>query len=241
VTPAADWEPGHCRGGTKATTRQPYRASVRPVRTRWLLPVCAAVVLAGCTRVVTGAAALPATQTPGPLLPAGVDVERIVLDTARMQAITGAGAHLTVIPTMDVRSPVDIEALAATVPADCRFRYAETAVFGREFTQFHKTTFQYPPKAALISEAVAAYPDADSARRAFGALMGNVAACSETSAGMTLVGDWDADEQSLRTRAGRCGSDYLVKSAMLLEVTFCGFGESAAELVLTNLAAGAPG
>ncbi|HEU4362698.1 MAG TPA: sensor domain-containing protein [Mycobacterium sp.] len=198
-------------------------------------------MLTGCTRVVGGAAALPATQTPGPMLPPGVDVEQIMLDSGQMRAITGASDHLTIIPTMDVKSPVDIGALADTVPASCRFVYAETATFGTETTQFHKTTFQYPPKAALISEAAAAYRDIGAARRIFDTLVSTVSGCADTSSGAILVGGWDADEQSLHTGAGRCGSNYRLKSAVLLEVTFCGFPKSVSQIVLTNLANRVPG
>lgn len=175
------------------------------------------------------------------MLPAGVDVEYIMLDTGQMRGITGASEQLTIIPTMDAKSPVDIDPLADTIPASCRFVYAETATFGTETTQFHKTTFQYPPKAALISEAAAAYRDADAARRTFDALVRTVAGCADSSPGRTLVGDWEADEQSLHTRRGRCGTDYRLKSAVLLEVTFCGFPRSVSEIVITNLADRTPG
>lgn len=201
----------------------------------------AAATLLGCTRVVGGAAELPPTQTPGRLPPNGIDVEKIILDQSRMRGITGAGEELTIIPGMDTRSLVDIDLLAVTVPPECRFVYAETAIFGSAVTQFHKTTFQYPPKGALISEAAAAYPDEDTARRAFDALIAAVAGCADDPAGPMLAGEWDADAESLRIRAGRCGSDYRIKSAVLLEVTFCGFPESVSGLVLTNLAAAVPG
>lgn len=207
---------------------------------RQLLVYAVAVTLCGCTRLVSGAAELPPTQRPGPILPAGVDVEHIMLDTGQMRGITGSGEHLTIIPTMDTRYPVDIEPLADTVPAPCRFVYAETVTFGTETTQFHKTMFQYPPKAALISEAAAAYRDADAAQHAFVALVATVADCAATAPGTALVGDWDADGQALRTRTGRCGSDYRLKSAVLLEVTFCGFSQSVSEIVLTNLAERVP-
>lgn len=111
----------------------------------WLrLLVCTvtAATLSGSTQLVGGAADLPATQTPGPMLPVGVDVEHVMLDTRQMRGITGAGEHLTIIPTTDVKSPVDIDPLADTVPARCRCGYAETATFGTETTRFHKTTFQ---------------------------------------------------------------------------------------------------
>lgn len=204
--------------------------------------VCTAgALLLGCTRVTGGLAQLPATETPGPMLPDGVDVEKIVLDSSRMRGITGADEHLTIIPSMDAKAPTDISPLAQTVPPPCRFVYVETATFGTDFSQFHKITFQYPPKGALISEAAVAYPDADAARGAFDALVRIVADCADTLAGEVLVGNWDADAQSLRTRAGRCGNDYRLKAAVLLEVTFCGFPESVSDLVLTNLAAGVPG
>ena len=56
-----------------------------------------------------------------------------------------------------------------------------------------------------------------------------------------FVGDWNADERSLHTRPGDCGRDYLVKSAVLIEVTYCGFPESVSTIVITNIAANVPG
>lgn len=212
------------------------------MRTWPLAGVCVVAATAlGCTRVVGGAALLPATELPGRLPAAGVDVETILLDTPRLRGITGADEQLTIIPTMDSRSPVDIDALAATVPPSCRFVYAETAVYGTGIASFHKTTYQYPPKGALIAEGAAVYPDPESARYAFDALVATVAGCAEDPAGNLLVGQWDADADSLRMRAGRCGSDYRVKATVLLEVTFCGFGDSVSELVIANLAAAVPG
>lgn len=195
-------------------------------------------MLLGCTRLV-GGAALPPDAPP---LPDGtVDVGQIMLDTSRMRGITGSGEELTIIPTMDSTAPVDIDELAATVAPPCRFVFAETAVFGGEHTQFHKITYQYPPKGALISEGAAAYPDPESARRALDAVVATVAECADSPTGPGLVGEWTADEQSLHTRPGNCGRAYLLKSVVLFEVTHCGFSESIADLVLTNMAAEVPG
>ncbi|BCQ09950.1 sensor domain-containing protein [Mycobacterium heckeshornense] len=203
------------------------------------LLVCAVALLAAaCTRVVEGAAA-PAS---GPLGgPSGVDVDAILLDQSRMRAITGAGNDLTIIPSMDGKQLVDLDSLAATVPAPCRFVYADTAAFGPDVEQFHKTTFQAPPKGALISEGAAGYRDAGAARRSFDTLVASVDDCAATSAGRLLVGEHSADEDSLRTRPGECGRDYRVKSMVLLEVTYCGFPESVPDIVMTNITAKVPG
>lgn len=201
--------------------------------------VCAvAAAVLGCTRLVSGAALPPAVQ---PVPDGVVDVGRIMLETSRMRGITGTGEELTIIPTMDSTHPVDIDELAATLPPPCRFIYAETAVFGTGFTRFHKITYQYPPRGALISEGAASYPDPESARHAFDALAATVAGCADSPAGAHLVGDQTVDEWSLHTRPGACGRAYLLKSAVLLEVTHCGFSESVADLVVTNMAAGVPG
>jgi len=201
-----------------------------------IVAVTAAVV--GCTRMVGGMALPPV------VLPAsedGVELSRIMLDTPRMRALVGADEQLTIIPTMDSSSPTDIDDLAATVPPQCRFIFAETAVFGSAPTRFRKITYQYPPKAALVSEGAAVYPDTGSAHQALEALVGKVAECADTSAGPGLVSDWDADEDSLRTSAGACGRAYRVKSVVLLEVTYCGFSASDADLVVTNMAGAVPG
>jgi hypothetical protein len=204
---------------------------------RALLVCCAALLAAACTRVV-GGVAVPAF--PGTISTSGVDVDRVLLDQSRMQAITGGGERLTIIPSMDGKSPVDIDTLAETAPPECRFIYADTVTFGPDIEEFHKTTFQYPPRGGLISEGAAAYPDAGTAHHAFDALVATVRDCATTSAGWALVGDWSADRQSLHTRPGGCGRDYRVKSQVLMEVTFCGFPDSVSAIVITNIAANIP-
>jgi PknH-like extracellular domain len=204
------------------------------------LLLCGVVVLAGaCTRVVDGEAV--AGFVGGARGVQGVNVDTILLDQARMRAIAGAGDELTIIPTMDGTQPVDIDALANTMPPQCRFIYAETATFGPDVEEFHKTTFQYPPKGALISEGAAAYRDAGTARNAFSALVNTVGNCATSSSGDLYVGDWKADSDELHVRPGDCGRDYRVLSVALLEVTFCGFPDSVSDIVLTNIAANVPG
>jgi PknH-like extracellular domain len=199
---------------------------------------CAALLATACTHMV-GGTAVPAFGA-GPNT-SGVDVDQVLLDQSRMRAITGAGDHLTIIPSMDGKSPVDIDTLAKTAPPECRFIYADSVTFGPDIEAFHKTTFQYPPRGGLISEGAATYPDADTAHRAFDSLVATVRDCATTSVGSAFVGDWSADEQTLHTRPGDCGRDYRVKSVVLMEVTFCGFPESVSNIVITNIAANVPG
>lgn len=203
------------------------------------LLLCGAVGLAAaCTRVVDGAA-VAEFGAPRRVVQ-GVNVDTILLDQSRMRAITGAGEHLTIIPSMDGTSPVDIDALADTTPRECRFIYAETATFGPDVEEFHKTTFQDPPDGALISEGAAAYRDVDTAQRAFGTLVATVGDCANGSAGQQYVGDWKADAASLHLRPGGCGRDYRLRSVAILEVTFCGFAQSVSDIVMTNIVANVP-
>jgi PknH-like extracellular domain len=203
------------------------------------LLMCAAVMLAvACTRVV-GGSALPGF-TLGAKGVQGVNVDEILLDQSRMRAITGGDEHMTIIPTMDGTRPVDIDDLAATAPPPCRFIYAETATFGPDIAEFHKTTYQDPPKGGLISEGAAAYRDVDTARRAFGALVATVGDCAASEAGQMYVGEWKADADSLHMWPGGCGRDYRMLSVALLEVTSCGFPQSVSDIVMTNIAANIP-
>lgn len=207
--------------------------------TRPLL-LCGVVLLAvACTRVVDGTA-LPGYGATRKVVH-GVDVDTILLDQPRMRAITGAGEHLNIIPSMDGTSPVDVEALADATPKECRFLFAETVTFGPDIEEFHKTTFQDPPDGALISEGAATYRDVDTARHALGALVNTVGNCAGGSAGRLLVGDWNADAKSLHLGPGGCGRDYRVLSVALLEVSFCGFPQSVSDIVMTNIAANIPG
>ncbi|OBA59351.1 hypothetical protein A5647_16925 [Mycobacterium sp. 1100029.7] len=201
--------------------------------------MCGTVVLfAACTRVVDGTA-LPG-YTGGARGVNGVNVDTILLDQSRMRAITGAGEHLTIIPSMDGSAPVDIDALAGATPQACRFLYAETATFGPDIEEFHKTTFQDPPDGALISEGAAAYHDAATAQHAFTALVSTVTNCADGSGGRMFVGDWKADASSLHLGPGGCGRDYRLMSVALLEVTFCGFPQSVSDIVMTNITANMP-
>jgi hypothetical protein len=220
--------------GKKGATVWPTARFLRP------LLFCSAVVLmAACTRVV-GGVAVPAFGIPPRQGVNGVKVDEILLDQSRMRAITGGGEHLTIIPSMDGDAPIDIEALAQNAPRACRFVYAETATFGPDFAEFHKTTFQDPPDGALISEGAASYRDVATARGAFGALVSTVGDCATSAQGDLYVGEWNADANSLRVRPGGCGRDYRVVSLALLEVTFCGFPPSVSDIVMTNIAHNVP-
>ena len=48
--------------------------------------------------------------------PGVVHVDEVLLDQAQIRAITGGGQNVTIIPSMDGKSPVDIEQLAAGCP-----------------------------------------------------------------------------------------------------------------------------
>src|SRR5258705_10012803 len=114
--------------------------STMPASARMLLVGCAmALAMAGtmsCTHTVTGSAARSApgidddSRSP-------VDVDGVLLEQSQMRAITGAGEHLTVIPSMDGKLPVDIDQLADTAPPPCRWYFAETQTFGPEVEEFH--------------------------------------------------------------------------------------------------------
>ena len=63
-------------------------------------PILPSLLAAGCAQTITGTATRAApgiddeSQSP-------VDVESVMLDQAQMQAITGAGEALTIVPSMD--------------------------------------------------------------------------------------------------------------------------------------------
>ncbi|GFG49906.1 hypothetical protein CQY20_03480 [Mycolicibacterium agri] len=202
---------------------------------------CATALLAaGCAHTVSGTATLAPpgiddeSQSP-------VDVESVILDQAQMQAITGAGENLTIVPSMDGKIPVDVSDLMNGTPQECQWYFAETQTFGNEVEEFHKTTFQNPPDGGLISEGAAAYRDPETARRAFADLIGLVYDCGSTTLGPTFIGEWTADATTLRMRSsGTCGRDYRIKNVVLAEVSFCSFPESVSDIVMTNLMAKVP-
>lgn len=205
------------------------------------LACCAlAGLLSGCTQWVDGPG-LRAVSEPPYSPPGIVDVDQVLLTQAQMQAITGGGEDLTIIPTMDGEFPVDIEQLAESVPSDCRFLFAETDTFGAGVEDFHKTSFQHPARRALISEGAAAYRDNAAARQAFNMLSTTVHRCAAGPMGSYLVGEVTADTESLHTRPGRCGRDYRVKASVLVEVTFCTYPESVPEIVMANIVNKIPG
>lgn len=215
-----------------------------PARTslaRWvtLLAAVLSVLVTGCTGTVAGVAvkAVPGLDDDSR---SPVDVDAVLLANGRMQAITGGGHDLTVIPSMDGKFPVDIDALASNAPDSCRWYFAETQTFGPDLEEFHKTTYQLPPKGGLISQGAGGYEDSATARRAFDSLASRVGDCEATPDGALYVGDLDASQNSLRLRSGDCGRDYRLKSAVLVEVTFCRFPPSVPDTVLTNLLAQIP-
>lgn len=206
-----------------------------------LLGQCAlALATVGCTTQIAGTAVLGSGERPGP--PSPVKVGELMLDLPRMRGITGGGEDLNIIPSMDGPYPVDIDLLAADAPPPCRFLFAETATFGSDLADFHKTTYQDPPVGGIISQGAAAYRDPPTARRVFDALTDAMNDCAQTSFGRLYVGEVSAGPDTLRMRPGNdCGRDYRIKSVVLVEVTFCAFPESVPEIVLTNLLAKVPG
>ena len=203
--------------------------------------MCATAILAaGCAQSVSGVAvrAVPAIDEDSR---SPVDVDSVLLDRAQMQAVTGAGADLTMIPGTDTKAPVDIEFLMETVVPQCQWVYAETRLFGDEIEEFHKNTYQHPPRGGLISQAAAGYRDAAAAQRAFDSVVEQIARCGDTGAGAAMVGEVSATPESIQTRPGACGRDYRVKSAVLVEVTFCAFPESVPDIVMTNIMANISG
>jgi hypothetical protein len=201
-----------------------------------------ALLVAGCTQQVPGLAVLPQSETPGLVVALGVDVDDLMLDLPRMRAITGAGQHLTVIPTMDGKQPVDIEVLARDAPPPCRFVFDETQTFGPDLADFHKTTYQNPPGGGLISQGAAAYRDPRTARAAFDGLVDTANSCAQSPAGPVFVGSVASGADSLQTRPARtCGRDYQLKSMVLAEVTFCEFPETVPGIVMTNILNRVPG
>jgi len=196
---------------------------------------------AGCSHLVDGQAlrAVPGIddQSRSP-----VDVETLMLDQSQMRAITGAGDDLTIIPSMDGKIPVDIDQLAKTAPPQCQWIFEETQTFGSDVEEFHKTTFQNPPRGGLISEGAAAYRDPATARRAFDGLVTLVRGCDSTALGAMFVGEWSAAPDSLQMRPGNgCGRDYRIKNVVLAEVTSCAFPDSVPDIVMTNILAKVPG
>ncbi len=207
---------------------------------RALTAVAAALLTAGCVSVVGGTAvrSVPGIDEDSR---SPVDVDTVLLEPAQMQAITGAGEDLTIIPSMDGKIPVDIESLMEQLPTPCRWLFAESQTFGEEVEEFHKTTFQNPTDGGLVSQGAAGYRDAPTARRAFDGLVAQADACGTSDYGPAYIGEWTATADALKIRPGDCGRDYRLKSAVLVEVTFCGFTESVPGIVMTNILAQVPG
>lgn len=200
-------------------------------------------MVTGCTATVAGTAvkAVPGIDDDSR---SPVDVDTVLLEQSQMRAITGGGDDLTVIPSMDGKRPVDIDGLAESVEAPCRWYFIETQTFGPEIEEFHKTTYQDPPDGALISQGAAGYRDAFTARRAFDDVVDRVDRCLESSSGSVLLGErvqTTDGPDTVSTRVGDCGRDYRVKSVVLVEVTFCRYPDSVSDIVLSNMLARIPG
>ena len=209
-------------------------------RRRWsLLCVPTALLIAtGCSTVIDGVPAMPPAET---LYLGGLDVDELLLSTDELRDITGAGPELNGVPGMDSKKAVDDELLVKSSPPDCRFVFRESLIFGPEVKQFHKTSFQTPPESALLSEAAAAYLDADTARGAFDNVASMVMSCANTIYASMFVGEWTIDGDTISTRTARsCGRIYRPKSNVLIEVTYCGYSEVVPNLVVTRIASRVP-
>jgi len=197
------------------------------------LAVAAVIAIAGgCTHVVGGLALMRPDE--GPYLN-GMDVDELLLTTPELRDLTGAGLDLNGVPGMDSKQTVDDELLVGAAPPECQFVFRESAIFGPDVKQFHKTSFQTPPKQALLSEAAAAYVDAGTARHVFDNVAGLVKSCGDTSS--AYVYDWTADAQTVRAESlGDCGRIYRLESTVLIEVTYCGYSQVVPNLVATRIA-----
>jgi hypothetical protein len=169
----------------------------------------------------------------------GLDVDELLLTTPELRDLTGAGLDLNGVPGMDSKQMVDDDLLVGSAPPECQFVFRESAIFGPDVKQFHKTSFQTPPKQALLSEAAAAYLDANTASRAFANITDLVKSCGATSSGYSYVYDWTADQQTLHAESfGDCGRIYRLQSTVLIEVTYCGYSSRVVpDLVATRIAA----
>lgn len=186
--------------------------------------------------MVGGTPLMPPTASP---YLDGVDVDESLLTTAEMRDLTGAGADLNGVPGMDSTQTVDDELLVDSAPPECQFVFRESTIFGPDVKQFRKTSFQTPPKRALLSEAAAAYRDAGTALRAFDNITDLVKACGATSSGFAYVYNWTADPQTVRAESlGDCGRIYRIQDTVLIEVTYCGYSTHVIpDLVATRIAA----
>ena len=214
-------------------------SSMTTTAAKALVALCVAPLVVACTHTVTGTE-LRAPPGIDDDSRSPIDVDPVLLDQSQMRAITGGGDDLTVIPTMDGKQLVDIDTLAQRVPPQCAWIFAETRTFGREVEEFHKTSYQNPPKGALISQGAAGYRDVATARRAFDTLSTEVGKCGSSTSG--YVGVWTATPDSIRTRTStECGRDYRLKSVVLVEVTFCAYPASVPDIVMANLLTNVPG
>lgn len=204
-------------------------------RSAVLLSCLAAITLAsGCARVVGGLASMPPTES---RYLKGMDVDDLLLTTPEMRDLTGAGLDLTEVPGMDSIQTVDNDLFVDSAPPECRFVFLESLIFGPDVKQFHKTSFQTPPKRELLSEAAAAYVDADTARRAFDNVTNLIKACGDGNSGYAYVYEWTADPQTVHAESiGDCGRMYRLAATVLIEVTYCGYTQVVPDLVATRIA-----
>jgi len=205
--------------------------------------LCAAALLvAGCTQTVGGTAVRPVpgidedSRSP-------VDVDGVLLDRSQMQAITGAGVDLTPIPGTDSKAPADLSMpgfFLENVPPQCHWAYDETQIFGPDVEEFRKESYQNPPGGGMISQGAAGYRDTATARGVFDDVVTQIQECGTTRSSGAMVGEITATPDSIHTRTGNCGRAYRVKSAVLVEVTFCAFPDSVPDIVVTNIVANIP-
>jgi PknH-like extracellular domain len=185
--------------------------------------------------VVGGIASMPPTE--GPYL-GGMDVDELLLTTPELRDLTGAGLDLNAVPGMDSIKTVDEDLLVDSAPPECQFVFRESTIFGPDVKQFHKTSFQTPPKSELLSEGAAAYVDADTARRAFDNVAELVKDCGESSSGYAYVYDWSVDPQTVSANSiSDCGRVYRLEATVLIEVTYCGYSHVIPDLVAARIAA----
>lgn len=201
------------------------------MKIRPLLAYTAALLVCGCTQEIGGQAVPPVGAGPDGL----VHVDGVLLGLAQMRTVTDTAA-LMIAPGMTGKAPFDDVEAAQLVDPTCRFAFSDTATFGTDRADFSKTSYLVPPPTtAKISEGAASYRDTAGAAKALSALRIAAIGCADTVYGSTLIGEWQADHDSIRMRLGDCRRDYRRKSSVLVELTSCGFDEPTTEGVMSNI------
>lgn len=148
--------------------------------------------------------------------------DALLLSVEDVRALSG-NADLTPAPPVD--RPGGQHQFDAEYPSQCHAIFNQDDAFAPGYTQFRSVTFTGPSNRA-VTQAVAVYPDATSARAALTTLGKGLNACSELQLPTMAITAQVLDPKTFAVCRAQCSTLYRAAGPVLIGVDAARFGDS---------------